>query len=142
MKNREKILNQPSYWIEKVNASLYDSIVNYMERHNMKQKDLAEYLGLSKGRVSQILNDGEINFSLEKIIHIALKVDKYPSFSFEDKKSLIDREKKIYERNLFIQYNIESFTSIKNQEDRKEAKVISMNALVKEKITVNGFTNG
>ena len=39
---------------------------------------MAEYLGISKGRISQILNKGNINFSIGKIIEIALKVDKYP----------------------------------------------------------------
>lgn len=53
----------------------------------MKQKDLARHLSISPGRVSQILNEGNINFSLEKLIEIVLKVDKYPNFIFVDKSS-------------------------------------------------------
>ncbi len=60
--------------------------MNYMDVHKMKQKDLAKYLGISTGRMSQIINDGDINFSLEKIIQIALKIGKIPSFRFQDKK--------------------------------------------------------
>lgn len=90
---REKILNQPSYWIEGINGYLYDAIVNYMEQHNMKQIDLAKHLEISPGRVSQILNDGEINFSLRKIIQIALKVEKFPVFEFEDKVAYLERGK-------------------------------------------------
>ncbi|AEL23840.1 helix-turn-helix domain protein [Cyclobacterium marinum DSM 745] len=85
---REQILNQPSYWIENINALLYNAIVDYMEEHNMKQKDLAAHLNISQGRVSQILNDGDINFSLEKVIQIALKVGMYPSFKLEKKSNV------------------------------------------------------
>jgi transcriptional regulator with XRE-family HTH domain len=84
---REKVLDNPIYWVEGINGVLYDAIVTYMENHQMKQKDLARHLSISPGRVSQILNEGNINFSLEKLIEIALKVDKYPNFIFEDKSS-------------------------------------------------------
>ncbi len=84
---REKVLDNPIYWVEGINGMLYDAIITYMEKHYMKQKDLARHLSISPGRVSQILNEGNINFSLEKLIEIALKVDKYPNFIFEDKSS-------------------------------------------------------
>jgi transcriptional regulator with XRE-family HTH domain len=84
---REKVLDNPIYWVEGINGMLYDAIITYMEKHHMKQKDLARHLSISPGRVSQILNEGNINFSLEKLIEIALKVDKYPNFIFEDKSS-------------------------------------------------------
>ena len=90
---RERILESPVYWVEGVNGMLYDAIVSYMEKHQMKQIDLAKHLGISPGRVSQILNDGNINFSLEKIIEIALKLDKIPSFLFEDKATYLKRER-------------------------------------------------
>lgn len=83
-KNLEKILNQPSYWIEGINGVLYNGIVEFMEKNNFNRTQLAQNLGISKGRVSQILNDGEINFSIEKIVEIAIKVGKYPVFELED----------------------------------------------------------
>jgi len=89
---REKIISQPSYWVEQINGELYDSIMSYMEAHNLKQKDLAKYLGISTGRMSQIINEGDINFSLEKIIQIALKIGEIPSFMFQDKKEFLERE--------------------------------------------------
>lgn len=116
--NRAKILSQPSYWVEGVNAYLYDAIVSYMEKNNLKQKDLAEHLGISKGRVSQILNDGEINFSLEKIIQIALKVDKIPDFRFVDKTGY--KEKNI-QKTPVRKYstNSDSRISVANEEKKK-----------------------
>lgn len=95
MKNRksklESILNEPSYWIENVNGILYDSILNFMEVHNMNRSQLAEHLELSKGRISQILNDGEINFSMKKVIEISLKIGMYPKFSLIEKEQYLDK---------------------------------------------------
>ena len=98
---RAQILENPMYWVEGINGMLYDAIVRYMEKHQMKQKDLAKHLGISPGRVSQILNDGNINFSIEKIIEIAIKVDKIPNFVFEDKSTFLERELKNTTRNDF-----------------------------------------
>jgi predicted XRE-type DNA-binding protein len=94
---REQILENPVYWVEGINGMLYDAIVTYMEKHQMKQKDLAKHLSISPGRVSQILNDGNINFSLEKIIEIAMKVDKIPNFMFEDKSTYLKSERHLFD---------------------------------------------
>ncbi len=82
--NLEKILNQPSYWVEGINGVLYNAIIEFMEKNELNRTQLAQILGISKGRVSQILNDGEINFSIEKIVEISIKVGKYPVFELED----------------------------------------------------------
>lgn len=90
--SRERILSSPSYWVEAINGQLYNAIIEFMEAHNMKQKDLARHLNISPGRVSQILNDGEINFSIEKIVDIALKIGKVPSFELVDKATYLRQE--------------------------------------------------
>ncbi|MDH5379981.1 MAG: helix-turn-helix domain-containing protein [Cyclobacteriaceae bacterium] len=77
---KNKIKNQPSYWVEHINGLLYNALVVFMEKYKMKQKDLAVHLGISPGRVSQILNGGNINFSIEKFVEISLKLDCYPDF--------------------------------------------------------------
>lgn len=122
---REKIISQPSYWVEQINGELYDSIMNYMEVHKMKQKDLAKYLGISKGRMSQIINDGDINFSLEKIIQISLKIGKIPSFRFEDKEEFLEQETE----SEFNGVHILTFelNQLKSSFSDKESKLISLN---------------
>lgn len=80
----ESILSQTGYWIEAVNGILYEAVIGYMENNNLNRTRMAEHLGISKGRLSQILNDGNINFSLEKIIEIAIKVGKYPVLTFQN----------------------------------------------------------
>jgi len=122
---REKIISQPSYWVEQINGELYDSIMSYMEVHNMKRKDLAKYLGISKGRMSQIINDGDINFSLEKIIQIALKIGKIPSFKFENREGFLQRETETEFHGAHI-LTFE-FNQLRSSFSGKESKVISLN---------------
>ena len=123
----EKILNQPSYWVEGVNGFLYNAVVSYMEANNLNRTKLASHLGISKGRVSQILNDGEINFSLEKIIQIALKVGKFPVFEFQDKQAYLQKESKLLNvKRISLNYNFNSFTNVTESTKNQEAKVISL----------------
>lgn len=133
---REKMLNNPVYWVEGINGLLYDAIVSYMENNNMKKKDLAKHLGISPGRVSQILNEGDINFSLEKIVEIALKLDKFPSFIFENKASYLERERKLSAaKRILLSYNQDevsmNFTFDQAVESNSESpKIIPLNTHV------------
>lgn len=130
MKNKDniraKILNQPSYWVEGINSFLYTAIIEYMEINDMNRTDLATYLGLSKGRISQILNDGEINFSIEKVVQIALKVDKFPIFEFKDKTAYLrnsNSEKR--DKKTSINYEKDKFFELYPRTNRK-IKIISL----------------
>ena len=126
---KEKILNEPSYWIEGINGFLYDAIVSYMEENGLNRTQLAEYLGISKDRVSQILNDGDINFSIAKIIEIALKVDKYPVFQLKDKEEYLNHSPKTENVvKMVMDYDTESFADQEIQEDGSDvdARVVSI----------------
>lgn len=89
--NLEKILAKSSYWIEGVNGDLYNAIMEYMEENNLTKTETAKILGMSKGRLSQILNCGNSNFTIKKLIEISIKVGKYPVFELNDKKSYISQ---------------------------------------------------
>ena len=130
-KAREIILNQPSYWVEGINGFLYSAIINYMKENDIsKQTDLAKHLGISKGRVSQILNDGDINFSLEKIIEIALKVGVYPDFQFKNKSDFIRSEKEHFQlKNISI--NIDDLHSF---QPKGKGKLININRKVSKSL--------
>jgi predicted XRE-type DNA-binding protein len=135
-KYREQILNQASYWVEGINGSIYDSIITYMENNDLNRTKLAMHLGISKGRVSQILNDGEINFSLEKIIEIAIKVDKFPVFDFINKDVFLEKEKeKENSKSIFIDYNPLDFSKVYEEAIvGKEVKVISLKSNYQDKL--------
>lgn len=89
---REQIINEPSYWVEELNGKIYNAIILFMEKKDFKQKDMAKHLGISAGRMSQILNSGDINFSYEKIVSILLKLDIIPHFELESKADLLRKE--------------------------------------------------
>lgn len=123
---REKILNQPSYWVEGINSFLYNAILEYMEENNMNRTELASHLGISKGRVSQILNDGEINFSIEKVVQIALKVNKFPLFELKDKSAYLEELNSIYHKTKdFRYYEKDSFSEVYSK-NKKNSKIIPL----------------
>ncbi|MBE8715290.1 helix-turn-helix domain-containing protein [Sphingobacterium hungaricum] len=105
------IIEEPSYWVEEVNNILYDGIVRYMEHKKLNRTEFAEYLGISKGRLSQILNSGEVNFSLEKLFYIALKIDKVPQIIFEDKLDYIKQLEKAYKVH-YYEHTYDKFKTI------------------------------
>jgi len=101
-----------------------------MEENGLNRTKLAEYLGISKGRISQILNDGDINFSIAKIIEIALKVGKYPVFELQDKQEYLNRSPKTKNVvNMVMDYDTESFADQEIHEDGSDAEtpVVSIN---------------
>lgn len=119
---RDKIISQPGYWVEQINGVLYDAIIDFMETHSMKRKDLAKHLGISKGRVSQIINDGEINFRLEKIIEISLKLGMVPHFELENKNDFLEKEQlNLIQREIA---NLQDFFT----NCKEDTKVIQLNS--------------
>lgn len=133
----EKILNQPAYWLEGINGLMYNALLDYMEKHELNRTELANHLGISKGRVSQILNDGEINFSLEKLIEIALKVDKFPVVELINKEDLL--QKQIAEQNtkkIMLDYNKDSFSGLLEQ-PKKEVKIIQLHSNNKTQFAIS-----
>ena len=126
--NHNWLLEETSYWVEKINLELYDAIINFMEKENMNNTELAKVLGISRSRVSQILNDGDINFSLTKIISISLKVGYYPNFSFTDKNTFSQGNNSQNRFSFNIQLNKQEQEQEQEQEHEQEGncKVIPM----------------
>ncbi len=130
--NFSRILKESSYWVEGINGLLYNSILDYMEKNNLNRTQLAKELGLSKGRISQILNDGEINFSIEKLVEISLKINMFPILKFEDCDSYID--KLTFKRSLkklkvdhFSHYSTEIYDDSTRKNKPKIIKLSSYN---------------
>lgn len=93
---RKWVLSHPEYWKEGVNAYVYDAVVRYKERTGKKGKEIAEELGISAARLSQILNDGEANFTLDTLIRIALVTSHYPVIEFKDQEAFLEAEERSY----------------------------------------------
>ena len=86
--SREKLLRSPEFWKLEIQMDLYDSITEFMNNNNLNRKELADKFGFSKGYISQILN-GEFNYSISKMVELALKIDKVPLVKFENLKKIL-----------------------------------------------------
>ena len=81
--NREELLRSEGYWIAKMQTDLYRELTGFMQRNNMNASQLAEYLGCSKGYVSQLLN-GNFDHKISKMVELSLAIGKVPVVSFTD----------------------------------------------------------
>lgn len=91
MFTRRSILSRPTYWLTENRMDFMRAVEEYMEKHNMSRKQLAEHLGCSRSYVSQILN-GDTNLSLEKLYEIALAIGKVPTTKYEDLAAVLERD--------------------------------------------------
>jgi predicted XRE-type DNA-binding protein len=80
MITREELLKSSDYWTEIIQNKIYNDLAEYIEYHNIPNKQIADILGLSKGRVSQILSGGNLNFRLDTLVKLCLSIDKIPDF--------------------------------------------------------------
>ena len=92
MINREELLKSPEYWFVNAQSDIYGLVIDYMEKEGINRTQLAERLGCTKGYVSQILN-GEFNYTLKKLIELALAVGMVPKITYQSIDALIDAEK-------------------------------------------------
>lgn len=126
---RERILDHPSYWVEAVNGHLYNALVKFMDENDMNQTALAKHLDISTGRVSQILNGVNTNFSIEKLFETTLKLGMYPVVDFEEKNVFLEKERKQREtRDVFMAFELDTFTSVEQilSVEESESVVISL----------------
>ena len=73
--DRKDVLNSPEYWTSKTQIELYNQAKKFMEATGKDRTHLAEYLGVSKGYVSQLLN-GDYD---HKVLRIGISVWCYTS---------------------------------------------------------------
>lgn len=92
---REELLKSPSYWTAGLQMELYRQILAFMESHDMNKTQLAEYLGCTKGYVTQLLN-GDFDHKLSKFVELSLAINKIPEISFSDVDEYILSDEKEY----------------------------------------------
>lgn len=80
---RKELLNMPEYWVAQIQTEIYRCADRYMEEHHMNRAEFAQYLGVSKGYVTQLLS-GDYNYSLEKLVELSLKIGYVPQVNFEE----------------------------------------------------------
>lgn len=79
--NRKEVLKSPEYWTAKTQIELYNQVESFMKETGRNKTQLAEYLGVSKGYVSQLLN-GDYDHRLSKFFELALAFGVIPQIDF------------------------------------------------------------
>lgn len=102
MLERDELLKYPDFLLTSYQNEVYNLLLDYMDKHKLSQKEFAKELGISDAYLSQILNGEFNNFTLKKVIELALKVGKVPHLEFLDKDDYwkrvdVDAQKKVAE---------------------------------------------
>jgi len=97
---REDLIKNPGYWTAKAQFDLHDCAENYMRAHNMNRTQLAEYLGVSKGYVSQLLN-GDYDHKLSKLVELSIAFGVVPKIEFQSIEDAINEDRNEYSKPLW-----------------------------------------
>lgn len=103
---REELIKSPEYWVDQIQNELYRQIEAYMKENNMNKAQFAEYLGCTRGYVTQLLN-GEFNHKLSKLVELSIAIGMAPAIHFEKLEHIDD--KKSFAMTVDISPNITSF---------------------------------
>jgi len=101
MITREELLRTEEYWFETLQNEIYRMVTEYVKKEGMNQTKLAIQLGVSKGYISQILN-GNFNYTLKKLIELALAMNIAPVFDFRNLDEFIKEDQ---QKRFKMQYN-------------------------------------
>ncbi len=88
---RKDLLQSSEYWITKIQIDLYNCAEHFMKVHNMNRTELAKYLGVTKGYVTQLLS-GDYNHSLSKLVELSLAFGFVPEMEFTSVQEAIIRD--------------------------------------------------
>ena len=80
---------------------LYRQIEAFMKEKNFNKTQLAEYLGCSKGYITQLLS-GDFDHKLSKFIKLSLAIGKIPEFCFTDVDEYIQDESQSYKNTMIL----------------------------------------
>lgn len=78
---RKDLLQIPDYWITQIQMAIYNCAMDFMKESGKNRSQLAEYLGVSKGYVTQLLS-GDYNYSLSKLVETSMAFGYIPKVHF------------------------------------------------------------
>lgn len=93
--SRKEILSSPEYWMAKAQIDLYNRAEDFMAAKDMNRTQLAEYLGVSKGYVSQLLN-GDYDHKLSKFFELAVAFGYIPKIEFQSIEDALAEDRYAY----------------------------------------------
>jgi len=89
--SREELLTSKEYWISDIQLKLFAEVEGFMKASGMNRTQFAEFLGCSKGYVTQLLS-GEFDNKISKLVELSLAIGKTPSISFIDMESVLNKD--------------------------------------------------
>ena len=131
---RESLIKSKEYIVSQIQLGLLNLIGNYKDKKNLKDYQLAQELGVSKGYVSQILN-ATYDHKISKVVDLSLACNAVPLIFFVPLEDYLkaDKEDKIYfpylttrPRNITYQSSIEASAEIKKSlviKDNKHGEI-------------------
>ena len=91
---RAELLRSPEYWKARIQIALYNCADLFMKKTHKNRKQLAEYLGVSNGYVTQVLN-GDYDHKLSKLTELSISFGFVPYIEFIPVEQFIAREKEV-----------------------------------------------
>ncbi len=93
MITREDLIKSSEYWIETIQNKVFNDFTEYIEKKNISNKSIGESLGLSKGRVSQILSGEKLNFRIDTLVKLCLAIERIPDFRLIDVEDFVAKDR-------------------------------------------------
>lgn len=92
---REELIQSKEYWVTTIQLKLFSEVEAFMKAHRMNRTQFAEYLGCTKGYVTQLLS-GEYDNKISKLVELSLAIGRVPELAFIDADSFISRDRAVY----------------------------------------------
>ena len=102
---REELIRSKEYWVTKLQLSLYAEVEAFMQSHKMNRTQFAEYLGCSKGYVTQLLS-GDYDNKLSKLVELSLAIGKVPELEFVDVDEYASGKEKVFSGESMIRREV------------------------------------
>ncbi len=79
--SREELLSSKEYWMVKMQSDLIHEMESFMEANGMNRSQLADYLGYSRGYITQLMS-GSFDSKISKIVELSLAIGLKPELHF------------------------------------------------------------
>ena len=111
---RDELLKSPEYWTANLQMELYRQIAEFMEKRGMNKTQLADYLGCSKGYITQLLS-GDYDHKMSKFMELSLAIGKIPEVTFTDVDQYIENDSCVFSAKVIYNASL-GFTANKKNE--------------------------
>lgn len=124
--DRIELIKSSEYWTTKFQLDLYNCAMQFMAENNMNRTQLAKYLGVSKGYISQLLN-GDYDHKLSKLVELALAFGFVPDISFVKTEEYLRSETKVSLPNKWIKCEYTPSYKIEKNSIPLKTSLVSLN---------------